>query len=80
MLVPDDMYSLDQPQIFPGYFPQILQRASATAEFIVGVVLGEGDAAGADGRNHRPVATAIDPASVEAAVDRTEEKEAAGQS
>ena len=68
------MHSLDQPQVLPGYFPQILQRASAAAELVVGVVLGEGDAAGSDGGHHRPVAAAIHPSPVEAAVHRTAEE------
>ena len=59
------MHSLDKPQIISGYFPQILQRASATSELVVGIVLREDDAAGGD---HGPVAAT---SAVESAIEAT---------
>ena len=59
------MHSLDKSQIISGYFPQILQRASATSELVVGIVLREDDAAGGD---HGPVAA---PSPVESAIEAT---------
>ena len=59
------LHSLDKPQIISGYFPQILQRASATSELVVGIVLREDDAAGGD---HGPVAPSPP---VESAIEAT---------
>ena len=57
------MHSLDKSQIISGYFPQILQRASATSELVVWIVLREDDAAGGD---HGPVAA---PSPIEPAIE-----------